>query len=226
MANEAEAGDIGTGRGLEIPGQLSRTFIERGEGVDHQPMLRSGKQIDLVGRRHGSRSQSFGQHEHFACLASAIGQNIFFRHYPDDREPVFGFLVFDAVTTRNIDTGLNGLFVAPCQNFPDDPRIQAGRDGKQIQRADGLSAHGVDIRKRIGRCDLAKFVGIIHNRREKIHGMDDTEIRRELVNRRIVRGIKTNQQVFVGDFTDSRKNIVQDTRSQFCPSATGLGHLR
>ena len=58
-------------------------------------------------------------------------------------------------------------------------------------------AHGVDVRQRVGRGDLAKQIGIVDHRREEVDGLHEAQIIVHAKDARIVGGIEPHEQVVV-----------------------------
>ena len=82
------------------------------------------------------------------------------------------------------------------------------------ERRDGSATHGVNIAQRVGRCNLAEDVGIVHNGRKEIHGLNQRQIGRESIHSRVVTGVKAHQDVWIGLFRQLGQYGVQNTWTQ------------
>ena len=71
------------------------------------------------------------------------------------------------------------------------------RHGHNIQRQLRLAAHGVDIRKRIGRGNGPEGIRVIRDRREEIHRLHQGQIVGDLVDRGVIALIEAHQQLRV-----------------------------
>ena len=76
------------------------------------------------------------------------------------------------MSARNDHAGLIGLVVSAAQDLPDPFLFHGFRHAQDIQGQPRFSAHGVDIRNRIGRGNLTEQVRIVHDRRKEIHRLD------------------------------------------------------
>ena len=84
---------------------------------------------------------------------------------------------------------------AAAQNlFQDFRRAGCGKrqDGERGNRP---AAHRVHIAECIGGGYLTEKLGVINNRREKIHGLHDGEIVGEPIDGRVVAGFKTDDDI-------------------------------
>ena len=77
--------------------------------------------------------------------------------------------------------------------------VEIGFIGKadEGQRGQRLSTHGVDVAERVGRSDLAEGVGIVHDGREKIHGLHERRVGREQIHAGVVGVIEADWHIRV-----------------------------
>ena len=59
------------------------------------------------------------------------------------------------------------------------------------------TAHGVDVRQRVSRGDLAKQERVVDHRREEVDGLHETQVFANAKDARIVGGIEPHEQVVV-----------------------------
>ena len=84
------------------------------------------------------------------------------------------------------------------------------------------SAHGVDVAEGVGGGDLAEGVGVVHDGGEEIYGLDERQVRVELIHSGVVGVVEADQDVRVvlpGEFSE---DLVQRGRTQFGSSAPGF----
>lgn len=58
------------------------------------------------------------------------------------------------------------------------------RGRHQVQRGQLLTAHGLDVRQGVGGSDPPEVERVIHDRREEVDGLDESQVRRQLENGR------------------------------------------
>ena len=99
-------------------------------------------------------------------------------------------------------------------------------EGDEVEPGDGPRAHGEAVAQRVRRRDPAKIVGVVHNRREEIHRLDDGQILAQLVDARIVARIRAVEQVWIAERLKTAQRLSQVLRTQFRPSAARLDQAR
>lgn len=82
-----------------------------------------------------------------------------------------------------------------------------------IKSSQWLPAHSVNIRKSIGRRYLAELKGVIHNRREKINGLNQSLTVAQTINAGVIGAIITNQQIRVRN----RREVFEGTGQKLWP---------
>lgn len=88
------------------------------------------------------------------------------------------------------------------------------------------SAHGVDVRQRVGRRDLAKQERVVNHRREEVDGLHEAEVLPHLEHTRVVRGVKADKQVGIGHIGQVTQDLGEGSGSQLSGSTARGGHLR
>ena len=121
--------------------------------------------------------------------------------------------------------GFGHFALSPGQDGLDHLQIETAGEGQEIHGQFGRAAHGPHIGKGVGCGNLAELEGIIHHRREEVHGGDEGGLVADAVDRRVVAGAKAYHQGWVMDGRQTFQQFTQDTRSYFRASATGRGHL-
>ena len=97
-------------------------------------------------------------------------------------------------------------------------------DTDNIHGRQRLAAHGIDITQGIGRRYLTEQIGIIHNRRKKIHRLNQGDLRRQAVNSGVIRGFHADQKIRVLPAGQTGQDFLQVTGRNFGCS-TGGSHL-
>ena len=90
----------------------------------------------------------------------------------------------------------------------------------------GFAAHRVNIVERIGGGDLAKGIGIVHRRREKIQGLHQRQIVGNFIHARVFRMFISGQQTGIGDERQIAQNFGQVTRTDLTGSTCALNCFR
>ena len=83
------------------------------------------------------------------------------------------------------------------QNLPGNLNAQAIGNAQQVHGMARPSTHGVDVRQRVGRGDLAKQKRIVDHRREEVDGLHEAQVIANAKDARIVGGIEPHEQVVV-----------------------------
>ena len=78
--------------------------------------------------------------------------------------------------------GFCHFFSTAAQNLTQHVQIHLLREADQIQGGLYLAAHGVDIAQGVRGCNLPKGIGVVHHRREKVHGLHQCNVVRNAVD--------------------------------------------
>ena len=111
----------------------------------------------------------------------------------------------DGVAAGDDAARLAGLVVAAPQNLPDGLGRQAVGHAQQIHGQLGLSAHGVHVAEGVGRRDLAKGIGIIHDGGKEIHRLDGCDFVADPVDAGIVAALKSDDYARVAYLRQTRQ---------------------
>jgi len=129
------------------------------------------------------------------------------------------------VAAGHAGAGLQDLVISAAQDLLEQSHVQRlGRKHHQVERQNRPPPHGIDVRKRVGGSDLPEPVGIVHRRRDEIHRADDRRIGRQAVDRRVVAGVETDQQIFIRGDRQFLQRVRQIRRTDFGGSPAGTGH--
>ena len=144
-----------------------------------------------------------------------------------DSHPIFDLLVDDAVAADDHRPCLSHLLRPAFQNFAQDLNVHlAFREADDVERGLRLRAHGVDVAHGIGCRDLPEGVGVVHDRREKVHGVNHGQIWTQAKYSGIVGGFNSDNQVCVVEFRKAVQDLHELGRAELGSSAGGLHVLR
>ena len=91
-------------------------------------------------------------------------------------QAVLGLVVVDGVAARDGAASLDALVGATRQNLAGNLYAQAVRYAQQVHGMARPPAHGVDVRKRVGRGDLSEHIWIIYDRSKEINRLNHRNI--------------------------------------------------
>ena len=156
MPDQAKARNIGTAVKLESLGQTDRGLVEGAHRVEHRTSLVLLDELALNGRGDDARANRLGQQQRIAHARAAVGEHAIEWHKTAHGQAVLGLVVVDGVTARDGATRLDALVGAARQNLAGNLNAQATGYAKQVHGMARPPAHGVDVRQRVGRGNLAK----------------------------------------------------------------------
>ena len=130
------------------------------------------------------------------------------------------------MAARDRATGLDALVGATRQNLAGDLDAQAARNAQQVHGMARPPAHGVDVRQRVGRSDLAKQKRIVDHRREEVDGLHKPQVLPYAEDTRIVGGIEPHEQIVVGHIWQVAQDLGEGSGSQLSGSTARGRHRR
>ena len=111
-----------------------------------------------------------------------------------DAEPVFGFIIVDGVPSYHYGAGLGDFLLPAAENGQQYFRIEtAHRKSDNIHGCQRFAAHGIHVAETVRRGYLPEQIGIVHNRSEKIQGLDQRRFLVQQINTGIIRGIDPDE---------------------------------
>jgi hypothetical protein len=162
--------------------------------------------------QHDAGAEALGEEENVARRRSRLRPDPIGVHRSDDREPVLRLRVADRVTAREDRPGRAHALVGARQDIRqqlDRKLFRERRDGEREQRQ---PAHGEDVVQSVRRGDRAERPGVVHEGWEEVDREDDGPVRVEPVHRRIVRGVKTDEEILRVRGDDSREQRLEAPR--------------
>ena len=130
-------------------------------------------------------------------MCAAVGEHAVEWHKTAHGQAVLGLVVVDGVAARDGATRLDALVGAARQNLTGNLNAQATGNAQQVHGMARPPAHGVDIRQRVCRGNLAKQERVVDHRREEVNGLHEPQVLPYAEDARIVGGIEPHEQVVV-----------------------------
>ena len=197
MPDQAKARNVSAAVKLESLGQTNRGLVKGAHRVKHRASLVLLDKLALNGRGDDARADRLGQQQNIAHACAAVGEHAVERDKAAHRQAVLGLVVVDGVTARNGAARLDALVGTARQNLAGNLNTQATGYAEQVHGMARPPAHGVDVRQRVGRGDLAKQKRVVDHRREEVDGLNEGQVIADAENARIVGGIEPHEQVVV-----------------------------
>jgi len=109
-----------------------------------------------------------------------------------------------------------GFGKAAAQNRSNDfwPN-EIGGKADDVERSQRTSAHGENVRERVGRCNLTVGKGVVHNRREEINRLYQRAMTVEAIHAGVIEGQRAHEHVAVQPNGKLRQNLSQGLLAQF-----------
>ena len=197
MPDQAKARDVGAAMKLEVLGQTNRSLVEGPHRVKHGCGLVLFDELALNGRSDDARADRLGQQQNIAHACAAVGEHTVKRDKATHGQAVLGLVVVDGVAAHDGTAGLDALVGATRQNLAGNLNAQATGYAQQVHGMARPSAHGVYVRQRVCRGDLAKQERVVDHRWEEVDGLHEAQVIANAEDARIVGGIEPHEQVVV-----------------------------
>ena len=209
----------------EGEGGVPRRLVERGHAGIHALEHVRRTQVGLGRRGQDARAERLGQQQHVPGLRARVGEHLVRMHKAGHTQAVLGLLVQNAVPARDDRARLIYLVIPAAQDGPHRAVGHAFGHAQQVERGFGLAAHGVNVRKGVGRRDLAEQIGVVRDGREKVHGLHDGQLVRHAVDRRVVARVEPHEQVGVAAHGQPVQQLREHARADLGPAARTAGEL-
>ncbi len=214
MTDETEPGDVGGGvdRRVRADADLPHRFRRARVQGRHAPNrgLQSVRVagVELGGGRDDAGSQRLGQHENVARPRARVRRDMSGVNQPGYGQPELRLGVFDAMPADQTDARFRDFVRSALQNSGKFARVAVvDRVAKQVHGRDRSAAHCVDVGERIGGGDLPELIGIVHDRREKVYGLDEGQIGGDTIDARVVAGCQADEKVGIGGNVEITQNL-------------------
>ena len=159
-------------------------------------------------------------------MRADISPNSFRMDHARDRVAELNIVIANRMAADDAAFRFRHLRKAAANNLLQDFRITLVRKPHNRKRGNRLAAHGVNIAQRIRCRDLPESVRIIHDRREKIDGLNHRHLMAQQIHPRIVVGVKTNEHVRISWPRQAAQNGIQQPWTQLRRSTRCLDHGR
>ena len=130
-------------------------------------------------------------------MCAAVGEHAVERDKAAHGQAVLGLVVVDGVAARDGAARLDALVGAARQNLTGNLNTQATGYAEQVHGMARPTAHGVDVRQRVSRSNLAKQERVVDHRREEVDGLHEAQVIADAEDTRVVGGIEPHEQVVV-----------------------------
>ena len=167
-----------------------------------------------------------GQKEHVARERAGLGPDLVGMDRAGDDEPELRLGIGDGVPAGDDRAGLGDLLRRALEDGGDHLRRQVLREPGDIEREEDRAAHGVDVAHAVGGGDGAVGPGVVDDRGEEIDRLHDGQIGRKAIDRGVVAGLETDDEVRVGGEGQRTQYLRQGRRAQFGRSASAAGERR
>ena len=195
-------------------------FIQTAHLCGHK-LFRLGRQF--TGFESGgqqSRTQGLCEDEQIALLRTVVAPDLVRLCKSRNTKAVLGLFVLNGVSARNDGPGFTHFIGTAGQYLTGSFQAETAREAQQIHCYDRFSTHGIHVAQRIGGRDLAEGVGIVHHRREEIHGLNHDQLIADPVYGGVITAVETYQHGRVIKGREFCQKFAQDTRSQLGCSPT------
>ena len=226
MPDQAKARDVGAAVKLKSLCQTDRGLVEGAHRIKHRTSLVLLDELALNGRGDDARADRLGQQQDITHVRAAVGEHAVERDKTAHGQAVLGLVVVDGVTARDGATRLDALVGATRQNLAGNLNAQATRDAQKVHGMARPPAHGVDVRQRVGRSDLAKQERVIDHRWEEVDGLHEPQVLPYAEDARIVGGIEPHEQVVVMHIGQVAQDLGEGSGSQLSGSTARGSHRR
>lgn len=159
-------------------------------------------------------------------MRAAVGEHAVERDKTAHGQAILGLVVVDGVAARDGAARLDALVGAARQNLTGNLDTQAIGDTEQVHGMARPPAHGVDVRQRVGRSDLAKQERVIDHRRKEVDGLHEPQVLPYAEDARIVGGIEPHEQVVVMHIGQFAQDLGEGSGSQLSGSTARGRHGR
>ncbi len=100
------------------------------------------------------------------------------------------------------------------------------READHAKSRDWAAAHRTDVAESVRRCDLAEGKRIVYKRSKEVYGLHESKVRSQPIHTRVVRHIKTHQEVRIHLPGQLSQHCGQRTWSELAGASSGLDLLR
>ncbi len=144
-------------------------------------------------------AERLGQGQRSPGHARVVAQQVPGVRHPGDGQAVLRLGVVDAVTAREVASGLGADLGAAAQHLGGQlERDPVARPGQEVEGDQRLATHRVDVRESVGRSDPAPVRGVVDDRGEEVGGGHDCARSVDADHRSVVARVQPDEQVVGG----------------------------
>ena len=198
MACQAETGDVGARVHVAFQHGLGGRAVKLHHAVDDRAQVLVGAQLRPQRGVHDARANRFRVVQRVTGLRPAVSHHALRVHQAEHGKAVLGLVVLDGMAAYHERPGLTHFVRAAAQHVSHHFSAHAAGEGQDVERGDGLAAHGEHVGQCVCRGNGAELVRVVHHGREEVERQHSGVVLVHLPNRGVVCGVEAQQQVRVG----------------------------
>ena len=232
VAEESEARDVRRAADAVLDEHLGPDSVERPHLIHCRREVGVRRPALSSPADEQAGPERFRQQQHVPRAGAALPQQAIRMRHADHREAIFRLGIADRVAAGKDAPSFPNLVRGAVQ---DGPELLGGKilgNGGDRQREQDPAAHREDVGQGIGGRDLAVRAGVVDDRRKEVQRADHGEVRRDQVDRRVVRRVEAGDQSVGGSGRVARlrdpqagQRFGQDVRAELRGTAAALGQL-
>ena len=222
MAEQSETGYVGRARCAGLNHGLRGFFIQglHVRRSNRYHFLRRPAGLD--GRRDDADPERLRKHQPVPCFRSAFERQLPGMNDAGHRHAVFGLAIVYGMAANDAHPGLH-RFIGPApQDLGKNVHGAVLGKGREVQRRYRRCSHRVNIAQGICRRDCPEVIRVIDNGREKIDGLHNGHVIRDLIDPRVI--LRTDKNARVGDPGQRLEYLVQHRRTKLARSTRAVAH--
>ena len=194
---------------------------------DHRLVITLAQLFLFQRRAVNTDTESLAENQLVTWSSAGIALEMFRVNQANRHQAVDRLDRINSVPAGNRDAGRPTDRFATGQNFRNGfQRQNIDRHANQRQGKEWRATHRINIRNGVGCGNSPKIKGVIDNRHEKIRRRDNRLLCIDLINRRIVAGFSTNQQLWRNNAGGhAGQNFLQYGRGNLAATTTTMGKL-
>jgi hypothetical protein len=173
VAEEAVARYV-RGRGwYDLAHRVAGCLVQEGGRLDSLLDLLLRDDVSFERRGEDAKAERFREDQSVTGLCSDVTHDPIFLDEARHGEAVLRLLILDGVAAAELRSCFFDLRLAPGQDLTQYSEVQRAWEGDEVHRGQGLAAHRVHVRERVGRGDLAEAVWVVHDGREEVRRLQE-----------------------------------------------------
>jgi len=227
MPEEAEAGDVGSSLDESALGEERAGDIEGSHEIDRGSGGSPDLELALDGRGEDAGAERLGEDEEVSRAGTGVGDESVGMDETGDGKSVEGLGILDGVPAGEDAASFGDLVGATAEDVVDSGQLELVKgDPHDIHGGDGSPPHGIHVGKGVGGGDLPVSVGVVDDRGEEIHRLDQGAGGIEAEHGRIIGGGSSDEKVVMPDLGESAQDLREIGLAEFGGSAGAGGQVR